>query len=207
VTRDAEGAWALYHELFGWAHKQTEPIALPGGMRLVTCDDPQAAAFGADRVAGSVREAKSRVTHFPPPRYPGGMTMDARGIAVLACVLGACATAKPQGSPDLWRSRLSQAMVEDVPTRQKRDELSRVLLDAVEAGALEGLSLTQVESAFGRGRACAGFQLCQQQGFGADDWYYLIGRATQPSIKQLPVLILGFTTHGYVDRIYTLKTH
>lgn len=107
-TRDVEGAWALYHELFGWAHKQTldvpeplggyrlfawneagatvggmgntarspgvhthwlfylpvvdideaaasvralggtamEPFALPDGMRLVACEDPQGAAFG-----------------------------------------------------------------------------------------------------------------------------------------------------------------
>jgi uncharacterized protein len=112
-TRDVEGAWALYHELFGWALKQTldvsepvggyrlfawneegapvggmgntarwpgvhthwlfylpvvdideaaarvralggtamEPIALPGGMRLVTCEDPQGAAFGLAQTA------------------------------------------------------------------------------------------------------------------------------------------------------------
>lgn len=36
-TRDVDGAWALYHELFGWTHKQT---------RLVPCEDPQGAAFG-----------------------------------------------------------------------------------------------------------------------------------------------------------------
>jgi len=107
-TRDLEGAWALYHELFGLAHKQTldlpepvggyrlfawneagesvgamgntarwpgvhahwlfflpvvdldaaaarvralggtalQPIALPSGMRLLACEDPQGAAFG-----------------------------------------------------------------------------------------------------------------------------------------------------------------
>jgi predicted enzyme related to lactoylglutathione lyase len=112
-TRDVEGAWALYHELFGWAHKQTldvpqpvggyrlfawneasmpvgamgntarwpgvhthwlfflpvvdiaaaairvralggtamEPFALPDGVRLVTCEDPQGAAFGLAQTA------------------------------------------------------------------------------------------------------------------------------------------------------------
>lgn len=107
-SRDAAASWALYRDLFGWAHKQTidlpepdggyrlfawdeasapvgalgntarwpgvhphwlyhftvadidaaaarvralggtamEPVALPGGMRLVACEDPQGAAFG-----------------------------------------------------------------------------------------------------------------------------------------------------------------
>jgi uncharacterized protein len=114
-TRDVEGAWALYHELFGWTHKQTldvpdpvggyrvfawteggvpvgsmgntarwpgvhthwlfylpvddideaaarvralggtamEPFTLPGGMRLVACEDPQGAAFGLARKPGN----------------------------------------------------------------------------------------------------------------------------------------------------------
>jgi predicted enzyme related to lactoylglutathione lyase len=112
-TRDVEDAWALYHELFGWAHKQTldvpDPVggyrlfawteagvpvggmgntarwpgvhthwlfylpvvdideaaarvralggtamdsfALPDGMRLVACEDPQGAAFGLAQTA------------------------------------------------------------------------------------------------------------------------------------------------------------
>jgi predicted enzyme related to lactoylglutathione lyase len=107
-TRDVDGAWALYHELFGWVLEQTldvpepvggyrlfawnatsstvgamgntarwpgvhthwlyyfpvadlgraaanvralggtatEPFVLPGGMRLMACEDPQGAAFG-----------------------------------------------------------------------------------------------------------------------------------------------------------------
>jgi predicted enzyme related to lactoylglutathione lyase len=107
-SHDADGAWALYHELFGWAHREMldgpepvgryrafawnetgeavgamgntarlpgvhphwlfcfpvadidraaesvrahggtamQPVALPSGMRLVGCEDPQGAAFG-----------------------------------------------------------------------------------------------------------------------------------------------------------------
>ncbi len=118
-TRDVEGAWALYHELFGWALKQTldvpdpvggyrlfawnesgttvgamgntarwegvhthwlfyfpvadiddagarvralggsatEPFTLPGGMRLMACEDPQGAAFGL---------AQGAQAHFAP---------------------------------------------------------------------------------------------------------------------------------------------
>ncbi len=34
-TRDVEGAWALYHDLFGWAHKETLDAPAPvGGYRL-----------------------------------------------------------------------------------------------------------------------------------------------------------------------------
>ena len=112
-TRDVDGAWALYHELFGWARKQTldipalvggyrlfawneagapvgamgntarwpgvhthwlfylpiadidgaaarvralggtamPPVTLPSGMRIVTCEDPQGAAFGLAQAA------------------------------------------------------------------------------------------------------------------------------------------------------------
>jgi predicted enzyme related to lactoylglutathione lyase len=112
---DADGAWALYQRLFGWAHTQTldaaepaggfrlfawseagalagamgntarlpgihphwlfhfpiadvnaaaarvralggtamEPVTLPGGRRLVACEDPQGAAFGLVSVAVS----------------------------------------------------------------------------------------------------------------------------------------------------------
>jgi hypothetical protein len=126
---------------------------------------------------------------------------------ILASLLGSCASAKPAGRPDEWRARLASAMAEDVPTREKRDELSRVLVDAVDAGAVEGLSMAQLESSFGRGTSCAGYALCAQQGFDRDAWYYVVGRSEEPSIRQLPVLIVGFTTHGHVARVFTLKTH
>lgn len=39
-TRDAEGAWALYRELFGWADKQTLDVPEPaGGYRLFAWDE------------------------------------------------------------------------------------------------------------------------------------------------------------------------
>ena len=34
-----------------------------------------------------------------------------------------------------------------------------------------------------------------------------MGKFKDPAIKQLPVLIVGFNAHGYVNRVYTLKTH
>jgi predicted enzyme related to lactoylglutathione lyase len=39
-TRDADGAWALYSELFGWAHKQTFDVPnLEGGYRVFAWDE------------------------------------------------------------------------------------------------------------------------------------------------------------------------
>lgn len=125
-------------------------------------------------------------------------------FAVAAC---ACATTKPAGKPEEWRARLARSMTEEVPSRERRDALSRVLVDAVDAGAVEGLSMAQLESAFGRGAACGHNPVCDANGFGADAWYYSIGHATDPTIKQLPMLIIGFTPHGYVERVFTLKTH
>src|SRR6187431_3583757 len=115
-----------------------------------------------------------------------------RVVVLAACAVAACATTKPEGRPDEWRARLRHAMTEEVHTREQRDQLSREMLQAVEAGALEGLSMDELEGALGRGTECAGYDLCNQQGFRGGDWYYLIGQAKDPSIKQLPVLIVGF---------------
>jgi hypothetical protein len=127
-------------------------------------------------------------------------------IGALACLIAACAT-KPEGRPEEWRARLRHAMREEVHTRDQRDQLSRVMVQAVEAGALERLSMPELEAALGLGTECAGYDLCDQQGFSGADWYYLIGQAKDPDIKQLPVLIVGFNPHGYVNRVYTMKTH
>ena len=98
-------------------------------------------------------------------------------------------------------------MAQDVSTREDRDRLSRVMVDAVDAGALEGLSMASLESAFGRGASCAGNALCEQNGFSGGDWHYSVGHTSEPSIKQMPILIIGFTPHRYVGRVFTLKTH
>ena len=126
---------------------------------------------------------------------------------VLAWAMAACAATKPEGRPDEWRARLRHAMGEEVHTRDQRDQVSRVMLQAVEAGALEGLSMAELEAALGQGTECAGYDLCDQQGFSGGDWYYQIGQLKDPAIKQLPVLIVGFNSHGYVNRVYTFKTH
>jgi len=139
------------------------------------------------------------------PLYPGRMRILCGLIAIW--MLGGCATAKPAGRPDEWRLRLARAMREDVPTREKRDALSRTLVDAVDAGAVEGMSMAELDSAFGPGISCAGDALCDREGFSANDRFYPIGHSDEPSIKQLPVLIIGFTPHGYVGRVFTLKTH
>ena len=135
------------------------------------------------------------------------MKIGAWRVAALACAIAGCATTKPEGRPDEWRARLRHAMREEVHTREQRDELSRVMVQAVEAGALERLSMPELEAALGLGTECAGYALCDQQGFSGGDWYYPIGQAKDPAIKQLPVLIVGFNSHGYVNRVYTLKTH
>jgi hypothetical protein len=77
----------------------------------------------------------------------------------------------------------------------------------VEHDAVEGLDLSQVQAAFGQGQPCSGQALCAEQGFAGDDLYFPVGEAADDSITQLPVLIVGFDTHGHVKRVYTLKTH
>jgi hypothetical protein len=109
--------------------------------------------------------------------------------------------------PEQWRMQLRDAMGQPVPTREKREELSRVLADAAENGEIERMTRPDVRAAFGEGASCDALPLCGDQGFLGSDWYYLIGTDPDPKIKQLPVLIVGFDTHDRVSRVYTLTTH
>jgi hypothetical protein len=128
--------------------------------------------------------------------------------AALAAGLGsACATTQPDPAAKEWRTKLADAIREPVTSRDERDLHSRVMMNAVDHDAVVGLNADQVRAAFGPGVPCSGQALCAEQGFSGDDLYYAIGQPTDDKIKQLPVLIVGFDTHGAVKRIYTLKTH
>lgn len=126
---------------------------------------------------------------------------------VVALAVAGCAGASSDVKPEQWRSRLRAAMGTEIETRDQRDELSRVLIDAVDAGVLDRLTAPEVQAAFGSGLLCDGYELCARQGFQGSDWYYLIGHAVNDDLRQLPVLIVGFDTHGRVSRVYTLRTH
>lgn len=133
--------------------------------------------------------------------------MNERWLVAALLFAGACAGSGSDVRPEQWRSRLRGAMETEVATREKRDELSRVLVDAADGGALDRLTQPEIEAAFGPAIACEGYELCSKQGFRSSDWYYLIGRAASDDIQQLPVLIIGFDPHGRVARVYTLRTH
>jgi hypothetical protein len=126
--------------------------------------------------------------------------------AVLATGLAACAASQPDAAAAQWRVRLREAMQVSVTTREQRAELSRVLVDAVAHDALEALTLADVQANFGQGFSCEGNALCAEHGFTDDDLYFPIGDLRTDKIKQLPVLVVGFDTHGHVQRVYTLRT-
>lgn len=98
-------------------------------------------------------------------------------------------------------------METEVTDRASRDQNSRLLVEAVEHDALEGLQLAEVQAAFGQGLSCEDNALCSAQGFGDDDLYYPIGQRTGEEPKQLPILIVGLGPHGEVERVFTLSTH
>jgi hypothetical protein len=106
---------------------------------------------------------------------------------------------------DLQR-QLRDAMRTQIGTRAQRDDNSRLLAHVVDQGALHGLDQEQVRAALGRGEACRS-PLCEQHGFLESDWYYEIGHAQGPDVKQLPVLIVGFDPQGRAARVWTLTTH
>jgi hypothetical protein len=117
-----------------------------------------------------------------------------------------CAAARPDPAAAEWRKKLQAAMQAPVADRTQRDQNSRVLTDAVAHDALTGLNLSDVQAMFGQGQPCSEQSLCAEQGFSGDDLYYAIGQLENDKLKQLPVLIVGFDTHGLVKRVYTLST-
>jgi hypothetical protein len=126
----------------------------------------------------------------------------------LACALGiaGCGASLTPAEAGALRSRLRDAMQEPVSTQAERDQHSRLLAEVVGKDALHGLTQADVRAAFGPGDACRN-PLCEQHGFTDNDWYYEIGRAQDPKIKQLPVLIVGFDPQLRAARVWTLTTH
>lgn len=129
------------------------------------------------------------------------------GLSIVAVSYAlSCAPARLDAAAAQWRARLSEAIQAPVETREQRTQHSQILVDAIAHDALEQLTLAQVQAAFGQGYACSGNELCSKQGFSGDDLYYPVGKLQTDSIKQLPILIVGFDPHGNVRRVYTLRT-
>jgi hypothetical protein len=104
------------------------------------------------------------------------------------------------------RRQLRDAMSVSVETRAERDEQSKLMVDIVEKGVLDGLNQEELRAALGTGKACR-TELCDAQGFRDSDWYYEMGVASGEEVDQLPVLIVGFDPRGRAARVYTLTTH
>jgi hypothetical protein len=117
-----------------------------------------------------------------------------------------CSSALSDAEARQHRQRLRDAIGTSVDSRAERDEQSRLLADIVATGALDGLNQSELRAALGTGQACR-TELCDAQGFAASDWFYEIGRAGSPDVKQVPVLIVGFDARGRVVRVFALTTH
>jgi hypothetical protein len=129
---------------------------------------------------------------------------------IASCVallhVAGCSSALSDVEARQQRQRLRDAMTVAIDSRDERDEQSRLLAEIAATGALDGLNSSEVRAALGRGQACRS-ELCEAQGFSEDDWFYEIGQAGSPDIKQVPVLIVGFDARGRVERVFTLTTH
>lgn len=119
----------------------------------------------------------------------------------------ACGGAQKAAAKAQWRTKLRAAMHEEVSDRDVRDSHSRLLVAAVDAGAVDGMLREDIRAAFGPGLACASQPVCDDQGFAGEDWYYEIGVMTDPKVKQLPLLLMSFDPMGRLTRVFTLTTH
>lgn len=97
-------------------------------------------------------------------------------------------------------SELRTAMTLPVTTPGDRQTHNDLVVEVVEAGALEGLRRDEVTAKIGRGRDCSEFPMCMQREFDADDWVYEVGTDPTGGISHAPTLILGFDPSGRVTR-------
>lgn len=128
---------------------------------------------------------------------------------LLALLLPLAGCAKKQTMPPAaWRSKLRDAIAAEVNTRDQRNEHSRMMEQALEEGALEDMTRPEVQAALGKAINCSSRDLCDDNGFQGDDWYYELGQmGDEDKVKQLPVLIIGFGIKGEVVRTWTMTTH
>lgn len=130
----------------------------------------------------------------------------ATGLALLVgSALAGCASG-PGLPPAEWHAKLNAAMQEQVATPAQSQEHSRLLQAALDDGALDDMTRSDVQAAIGKGMACRK-ELCQKQGFVDSDWYYELGVVQGDAVKQLPVLIVGFDQMDRAVRIWNLTTH
>lgn len=143
------------------------------------------------------------------PAIPTPLTRSLVVLFLCGLLLTLAGCAKKQTmSPAAWRSKLREAISASVTTRDQRNKHSRLMEQALEEGALDGLTQPEVQAALGRATTCAGKDVCSDNGFRSGDWYYEVGEmGDEDKVKQLPILVIGFGPKGHVIRTWTMTTH
>jgi len=129
----------------------------------------------------------------------------ARLALIASSVLAGCASGGGL-PPAEWHAKLNATMQAKVTTPAEGQEHSRLLQAALDDGALDDMTRSDVQAAIGKGMACRK-ELCEKQGFVDSDWYYELGVVEGDAVKQLPVLIVGFDQMDRAVRIWNLTTH
>ena len=86
------------------------------------------------------------------------------------------------------------AMEEPIATEDVRRRHETLLQRAVEDGAFERLSRSELQQQLGQGTRCAVDPICAQQGFEQEDMYYEVGSRGEGG--RPPIVLVGFDTEG-----------
>ncbi|MEM9075198.1 MAG: hypothetical protein AAGE52_42260 [Myxococcota bacterium] len=122
----------------------------------------------------------------------------------LLVLLVACGPTIPR---ETLVTNLRSAMEAPVNTQEEAAQHSRVVQDAVDGDALQGLRRFEVEEKLGRGDACSRHPRCGELGFDSDDWFYNVGALGEGFPGPVPSLIVGFDRRGVVVRVWNLQLH
>ncbi len=106
-----------------------------------------------------------------------------------------------------WLRKLRDAIHGEVSSREQNRQNSRLVERALDEGALKNMLRFEVRDALGPGESCQAHPECDEAGFRAGDWYYVVGKGDEAQVGKLPAIVVGFGPHSNVIRTWNRRVH
>ena len=98
--------------------------------------------------------------------------------------------------------QLKAAIFSEVGSPDQNQQNSDLVSVVSREKHIHGLTRAELEKALGRGDRCANHPLCDEKGFFDDDWYYEVGQPGEQYVRRRPILLVGFSRFGKVERTF-----
>lgn len=122
-----------------------------------------------------------------------------RHVFVLGFALAACATGRTSAET---LPKLKAAMESPVSSAEQNLRNSELVSAVSREKHIHGLTRDELQSKLGRGQPCSKHPLCAEKGFYDDDWFYEVGEPGDTYVRYRPMLLVGFSRFGKVERTF-----